>query len=341
MMRMTRMTRMMRMMRMIDARRLLPLALAWTAAGCLADLRPPELIEVGVTRASARAGRTQLEHAAEAQGLQAWRATRATELYFDDHWPSGFMAWFAVPWDSGSALRLRYLRGQEQGELTYLEGDLQGCTHMRADDGQASFRRPDGTVEDRRGDEVSDFFIPAIRYLHAFPFRILEATVVAAIGEREFLGREYDLVFATWETAKPSRKHDQFVVWIARDSGRVEIIEYSSREEFAFSRYFTVFDQFETVRGIQAPKRITILSDLNPDFAERHLHQFRVHTVTYEDPLQQSTARSLLQAARTRLGRTAQRVRDALRAAVQEVDRELRAAPDPDASGDSQGQERA
>lgn len=71
------------MARMIDARRLLPLALAWSAAGCLADLRPPELIEVGVTRASARAGRAQLERAAETQGLQAWRATCATELYFD------------------------------------------------------------------------------------------------------------------------------------------------------------------------------------------------------------------------------------------------------------------
>lgn len=263
----------------MELRRLAPLLLI-AACGCVSDLRPSSIEDGPPDARETAIARGRVEAAARRQGLDAWRETAETRLELRDLWDSGLMAFFAVPWEPGTRLALRTSRGADAGELTYLEGDRAGCTHLRRADGSSAYRLADGSVEETSSDEVADFFIPAIGYQHDFPFRILEATEFVDAGVARFAGREFDVVFCSW-SMDADLEHDQYRVWIARDTGRIEVIEYTSREEFRFSKYFTVFDEFREVSRIETPRRITILTELDTDYVTDFLHRFEIDSVAY------------------------------------------------------------
>lgn len=247
------------------------------ASSCLSDVRSASLrAGVGVTREGGAAARKALVRAAERQGFAAWRRTPGEHLTLQDRWPSGVAAWFAVPWAPGDPFELEAVRGSQAGLLRLTRGDEAGCEHVRRADGSTAYVDAAGVVREVEGDELTDFFLPAIRYLADFPFRILEAELFAPAGEAPFGGRVFDRYLATWKSLAPNSEFDQYVVWVARDTGRVEVIEYTSRAEFRFSHYGTVFDQFERVDGVELPRRITIVSELAEDCMQNYLHRFVV-----------------------------------------------------------------
>lgn len=126
-----------------------------------------------------------------------------------------------------------------------MDGPAEGAS-WEAARGETRRTSADGDI-DPRSRESDRFVLAAYPYLMELPFRLLDASKVAWIGEREHDGQRFDLVFATWQSFDPHTQHDQFVLWIDRGSGRVAMAQYTIRDKY---RWATGADQFEDFRRV-------------------------------------------------------------------------------------------
>lgn len=107
-------------------------------------------------------------------------------------------------------------------------------------------------------DDTIEFFLPTYHYFFEFPFRIQSATVVHDVGEARKNGRSYDRVFATWNSLAVNSEVDQYIVWINRESGLIDRIEYTVREFGGAAAGATVFRDYRSVDGVQIPHLLSI-----------------------------------------------------------------------------------
>ena len=199
----------------------------------MADLRPEHLKARPPTEEESQRGRELLRRAVDAQGgADAWARWTAPEVIFRDEW-RGIVGRFSCPWPAlKNHVRLQWRRDGSLTEAHFL-------------DRPETWRSTDGT---------HDFILAAYPYLMELPFRLLDAPKVAWIGERE----QYDLVLATWETFEPHAQHDQFVLWIDRESHRVVMAEYTIRDKYHWATGADHFEDFRRAGPLLLPFRHTI-----------------------------------------------------------------------------------
>ena len=189
----------------------------------LADLRN-DLVVGAAEQARAR-GRRLLEEAAVQHGLEAWRAHSTVGIIGIDRWPEPGPWWPQQHQRVGLeqllgtfTSRVRLLDGPAEGEIWGLQAWLP--YHVRS-----------GRTEFLEGQSLSiEFYMPTLQYFNELVFRLLGAPFAADAGEAELGGRRYRRVFVTWGDGEPTADADQYVLWIAVDSGMVERAHYTVRD---------------------------------------------------------------------------------------------------------------
>jgi hypothetical protein len=84
------------------------------------------------------------------------------------------------------------------------------------------------------------FYLPAIQYFAELPFRILVAPIVTYMGQDAL--RSCDKVFATWERPEPHGEHDQYILWINRETQLIELAQYTVRDQFKFIKATILYE---------------------------------------------------------------------------------------------------
>lgn len=236
------------------------LGLVLLAAGCTtADLRTELLRERGLTEEAARRGRELLTSAAETHGLAAWRAHRTLEVTTVDEWAGGWMAQGWWP-ETRQRVRMQMVLGTFTSRVELLDGPAdgevwgvqawQGYKRLTASDAPASSDAP-----------VLTFYLPTLQYFTELPFRLLNADVVAYAGTRTHRGQTYDLVLVTWNRLKPQLDVDQYLLWIGRDSGRIEKCRYTLRDAYDWATGTIHYDDYRIVQGVQVAFRQIVTLD--------------------------------------------------------------------------------
>ena len=251
------------------------------SAGCsLSDLRSPEIKDDTSSGDQARTrGRQQLDRLSERYGgLDHWRSLRTMEVELTDRWPSLFWRLMASPWPQDpQAFRLMTPLGADDGRLQFVGGDWSGRTWGLQQWVPYEASADGGGVEFTDSDDIR-FWIPTIKYFTEFPFRICEADVVLYAGERTRDDRVHDLVFATWNQAAPQEGVDQYVLWIDRESGLLELLQYTVRDVMGSFIGTMDYADFKTESGIVVPHRMTVVD--SPQRADV-MHEFTITDVRF------------------------------------------------------------
>ena len=196
----------------------------------LADIRPPELADTGVTTEREQRGRELLSRLEEAHGgYAAWNVWRGARVEFRDHWQGAMMRFAVMPWtESGLLMRSTMLRGSDASRLEFLEGEDAGTTWGIQN--WITYRAAGGGAPTFEDDDTIRFWLPTIQYFFEAPFRLREGGVIADAGPETVAGITYQRVFISWGTAEPQSQTDQYLAWIHPDSGRLEYLEYTVRD---------------------------------------------------------------------------------------------------------------
>ena len=127
-------------------------------------------------------------------------------------------------------------------------------------------------------DDHIRFYLPTLQYFIELPFRALTAEHVAYMGERDYRGNTYDLVFVTWGTPEPHMAADQYVLWINRSTGLIDIVHYTVRDAFRFVTGSMYYGDYRDIQGVQVPFKQTVTMG-GPDDAEFPLDEHYMHQI--------------------------------------------------------------
>ncbi|MEM7036812.1 MAG: hypothetical protein AAF570_07530 [Bacteroidota bacterium] len=111
------------------------------------------------------------------------------------------------------------------------------------------------------------FWVPTYQYFAMFPAKIPDATYVRYAGKKTVKGKEYEVVFASWNTDAPQKKIDQYLIYLDAATYRVGIIEYTVRGVLPNAHGHAFYeDEFE-FEGIPMAKTIRV-ANVKGDFEE-------------------------------------------------------------------------
>ena len=94
------------------------------------------------------------------------------------------------------------------------------------------------------------FWTPTYQYFIEFPMRIQEANAVSYAGQKEINEKLCEGILASWNTTKPQKKTDQYLIWIDPATNRIEKLEYTIREVMSFVTGAALFKDYKNYNGI-------------------------------------------------------------------------------------------
>ena len=224
------------------------------------DIRTEALKEHGYAATSQEQGRALLLQAAHRHGLEAWQSFATIEATAIDRWAEGASGWWPEP---EQRFRMQAILGTFTSRVELLggkgAGEVWGIQAWRA----YTRRQKGGPVRFEPGSDAltaMTFYLPALQYFNALPFRLLTAEYVAYAGVGTHRGQVYDLVYVTWGSFTPNEMHDQYLLWISRASGLIEMCRYTLRDIQPPHFTGTIhFDDYRSVQGVLFPFKQTVV----------------------------------------------------------------------------------
>jgi hypothetical protein len=206
-----------------------------------------------------------------AHGIQNWDKMATYTVEFEDQF-YGKIGKKANPYpDTLTAFELHYIPKSFDGRMAFTSGEKSGQTWGIQSWKTYNFNE-NGEVEFQENEEAY-FWLPTYQYFIEFPLRIQEATAVNYAGTETIDGRICDGVIASWETTKPQKNVDQYLIWIARDTKRICKLEYTIREVMSFIKGAVYFKDYVDYDGIMLPSSLPVESNLIKD---GYMHEMRI-----------------------------------------------------------------
>jgi len=184
------------------------------------------------TSKSEQRGRDLLEKTYLKMGydkLEKVETYQATSV-FDWKWPWSWMPMNALPGNKGKKINFKFAEGTFDGNVEYMEGRKSG--NIYGLQSWQSYKIEEGkSIKEVKG-KRRKWGLATYHYLIETPARIRNAEIVKYAGEKEFEGKMYDLVFATWGEEKPHGDHDQFLIYINQETGMTDLMEITINDFF-------------------------------------------------------------------------------------------------------------
>jgi len=199
-------------------------AVTWLLRADYADLRAP-LREMSLSSKESQ-GRALLARAAQRHGLDAWRSYRTAEIVATDTWSPDAKGWWPQP---QQRIRAQRLLGTFTSRVELLDGPAAGETW--GIQSWRAYKQPTGSQAPVILDDQSiRFYLPTLQYFDELPFRLVNAPIALYNGQGEYLGGSYERVLVTWASPEPHGEHDQYDVWINRETGLIDVVQYTVRD---------------------------------------------------------------------------------------------------------------
>lgn len=249
-------------------------ASALILASCVSSVSTKTVKREGLSQADK--GRAILDKAWEAQGMATLKDHSTYEVLATDHW-KGAMGKMAKMWkDNETDLHLKYAIGTFDSQVTMKSGKEQGLTA-----GLQSWKYYEkeaaGDVEFMKTNAKKEFGLTAYQYFFELTDRLRTAPLITYAGEKEFKGNTYDLVFITWQKLKKHMAHDQYTVWVNRNTGMMEYCEFTIHDPFlpggAMIPGSIEFADMRDVDGIQISFTQYIYAGSPKEDQDKYLHR--------------------------------------------------------------------
>ena len=106
----------------------------------------------------------------------------------------------------------------------------------------------------------------------------MNADIITYAGTTDFEGKKYDLVFVSWDKAEPHDEHDQWLLYINRETKFIDLSNVTIRDFFApFPKNLAegtvrFIERVETEPGMMLPSNIVIQLQ-SPKKEKRHVYR--------------------------------------------------------------------
>ncbi|MEL6560831.1 MAG: hypothetical protein AAFQ94_21735, partial [Bacteroidota bacterium] len=159
------------------------------------------------------------------QGLKILAQSETYSVTAVDNWKGLMTLMNPLPKDN-KPMVLRYRPMSFDGQFNYVASKhktIYGTQSLQ------SYEMDEfGKVTFRNKEKIT-FSLAAIQYFIELPLRLRNAPILKYAGVKEFEGKTYDLVFATWDQFQPHQEHDQYILYIDREDGLLAYVNYTIR----------------------------------------------------------------------------------------------------------------
>lgn len=225
------------------------------------DLRTEVIKKQGITAENTAKGKAILKQALDAMNYEAWAKYPTYEVIGSDTW---YKQWGMKlsPWqgEGNETLRLRYALNTFDSQVEWLDGNLKGQI-LGIQSWQLYRKNTDGQYEKIKEDKKLNFILPTMQYFNELLYRLYNAPILSYAGEKMENGITYDIVFTTWDSPEPNQ-HDQYLLYINRQTHRLEKTSYTIRDNFMWTPkgfYGTaVYSDFRQVDSVWIPFKMDV-----------------------------------------------------------------------------------
>ena len=250
----------------------------------LADLRPKELKQDDQSEEQIQFAKSLIQNAISAQGLDKASQFSTYEIIGTDHW-KGMMGKMGNPWDwNNDLMALRYTVGDFDGQVEVLEGDKKGFV-AGIQSWEYYEKKDDQLYRSIKEDKGKIFILAALHYFFELGNRLANAPTILYAGQDILRGQEMDKVYVSWGP-DVTKKYDQYVLWIGKESGLIEATEFTTRDNFmpapAFMYGCLQFEDFKTIDGVQIPFKQTAQIGRPKESTSNYVHQVIVQKFEWD-----------------------------------------------------------
>ncbi len=261
--------------------------LSFLVSACgLADLRTPAQKDGLLESDSSAKGKELLHHAIVSQGLDRMDRHQVYEVKAEDHW-QGLFGTLGKLWpDSKAALQFRFDVGSFDSQVTFLDGKKEGMTaglqdwnyYEQARNGEVEFME--------KANKKHRFGLSAFHYFFELPNRLASAEIVKYVGEKKWRGQVYDQVFISWGEEQPHDLDDQYLAWINKSTGLLEVCEFTIRDAYlpGPKGFFgtILYRDYREVEGVSIPFQQVIFKNKAGKNESDYLHQLTVESFEFD-----------------------------------------------------------
>jgi len=253
--------------------------------GCAVNLLPKNLKE-DISLDSKNKAKALLDQAKEAQGFQHLEEKNGFSVVAVDTW-RGFLGSMGKLWpNKKTKLEMNFSLKKFDGNVKYLDGKKEGFTAAMVGE-KYWVKASTGKYEkQKKPNKKVKFGIEAYHWFFEIANGISRAEIMGYVGEEEYNGKKYDIVFATWKTKEPNKRFDQYLIWINKDTHLIERATYTIRENYlpGPSVYGNiVYSDFREVDGFKVPFIQTVFAFDVKKNMKKFVHQFIIEKFEFKD----------------------------------------------------------
>ncbi|MFT6965707.1 MAG: hypothetical protein ACJAT1_000915 [Marivirga sp.] len=233
-------------------------------------------------------GKEIMRKAWVAHGIDSLYAHEVYELTAVDDW-KGPMAGMGKLWpQKNTKLQLKYVPNTFDAQLTFLDGETKGMkAGLQA--WQYYEKQVNGEIDfDVQNNTKYRFGMAAFQYFIELCGRLNKAEYIRYAGEKEFNGKQYDLVFATWGALKGHPAHDQYLLYINQENNMLEYVSFTVRDNYLDMPGSGIFygsaaySDIRNVDGFQVPFTISLFMNGPSIDNNDYLHQLKLSTFSFD-----------------------------------------------------------
>ncbi len=179
----------------------------------------------------------------------------------------------SLPGNYKNNIQFNFALNSFDGSVNYLEGRREGKRY-----GIQSFNayKKKGTIKEVKAKRET-WGLATYHYVIEAPKRLLGADIIRYAGETTFEGQEYDLVYVTWGKDEPHKEHDQWLVFINKETGFTDLTQVTINDFFLpmpnAMKGGTIRTKRANVNGTYLPSHVHILLG-GPKSVDKYVYHF-------------------------------------------------------------------
>ena len=216
----------------------------------------------------------------ELENVQTYKTT----ALFNWKMPWTMMPMNALPGNKGNKIEFKFTPNTFDGNVEFLEGRKKGKTYG-IQSWQTYRINKDESLDQIKGTRYN-WGLATYHYVIEAPMRLLSAEIIRYAGEKSFNGKNYDLVYATWGEDKPHTEHDQWLVYINKQTGFIDLTELTINDFFlpmpkGFKGATVQYERQKTSIGTYLPSFVTIQLG-EPKKKKKYVYNFELSDYQFD-----------------------------------------------------------
>lgn len=253
--------------------------------GCLSSVNN-NLVKKSEAEKSKEKAISILNSAWETHGLNKLSSKQVYEITAINNW-RGLTGKIGTVWpEPNQKLKLQYAVGTFDSKVTFLDGKKAG--EQRGLQSWEYYTIPKGDsipVFKKKAHKKTEFGLAAFQYFFELMDRLKKVEIIRYGGEKEFNGKKYDLVFVTWHKVKTHGKHDQYMMWINKETKMMDYCHFTVHS-IAFPGNVVTnsieFTNYKTIDGIKIPFEQIIYTGRPKVNQSKYLHKLVVSDFKFD-----------------------------------------------------------